>query len=85
MNNLTKKAVIIITAVSVIFLAIGYCVGRSSRVSDSFFGAPASQLKDDNKVFREAMKGLIESTEKEIAERAKSGNKGHKIDIKSVL
>jgi len=80
MNNLTKKAVIIITAVSVIFLAIGYFVGRNSSVSDSVFGAPASQLKDDSKEFREAMKRLVEETEK-----AKSQSKGHKVDIDSMF
>jgi len=75
MNNLTKKAVIIITAVSVIFLAIGYFVGRNSSVSDSVFGAPASQLKDDSEEFIKAMDRLID---------LKPTGEGHNIDIKSV-
>ena len=77
MNNLTKKAVIIITAVSMIFLAIGYFVGRNSSVSDNVFGTPASQLKDDREEFIKAMDRLIENT--------KPTGKGHKPDIKSVL
>jgi len=75
MNNLTKKAVIIITVVSVIFLAIGYFVGRNSSVSDSVFGAPASQLKDDREEFIKAMDRLID---------LKPTGEGHNIDIKSV-